>query len=443
MEKKWILIFGLAALVLLAGCSQPQYNSGTDSGDTTASTGRVVFSITDAAADLESVSNIYVTVDKVEVLKQGSTWVTVSSTPKTYDLLKLKTEASHAVLADVQLEEGVYNQIRLEISEVMVVDATGEHQARLPSSELKFVGDIEVRKGTTSTASLDFIADESLHVTGNGTYVMAPVVQVETRTNAQASVVLPSSVTISGGSVKSKQKFGMDLEGNIAVGTQVSPTAVINIGSDGKLGIGTSARTTGRVVVGITDARADLEEVSSIKITVSELAFQSSSEAWTNVEIEPQTFDLLELESQNRLALLIDKEIEADEYQQVRLVISKVEVTDEEGTKEAKLPSGEIKINTPIKVEADSVTSLIVDFKAGDSLHVTGNGEYILAPVMQVESREKAQVQIEANSMVITAGTVRTNTEFGMDERGVVAAGKKISPTAIISIDADGVIQVG
>lgn len=437
MQKNWVLIFGLALMLLLAGCSAPQYNSGNSGNQV--STGRVVFSITDAAADLESISNIYVTVDKVEVLNQGGSWVTVSSSPKTYDLLKLKTEATHAVLADVELEEGTYNQIRLDISEVMVIDSTGEHQARLPSSELKFVGDIEVRKGATSTASLDFIADESLHMTGNGVYVMAPVVQVETRSNAQASIVSPSSVTISGGSVKSKQKYGMDLEGNVAVGTQVSPTAIINIGADGKLTIG----STGRIVVGITDAKAGLENVSSINMTISEIAFQSSNGSWMDVEIEPQTFDLLELESRQRLALLVDKEIEINEYQQVRLVVSELEVTDEEGSREAKLPSSEIKINAPLKVEPNSVTSMVIDFKAGDSLHVTGNGQYIFAPVMQVESREKTEVAVEANSIAVIGGNVRTNTEFGMDERGVVAAGARISPTAILNIGTDGAIKVG
>lgn len=438
MKKNWILVFGLAAIVLLAGCSQPEYNPGTNPG-TNAQTGRVVFSITDAAADLESVSSIYVTIDKIEVQKQGGTWVTVSSTSKTYDLIKLKAEDSHALLADVELEEGLYNQMRLEISEVMVVDASGERKARLPSGELKVIGDIEVRKGTTSTASFDFIADESLHVTGEGTYVMIPVVWVETKADAEASIAGSSSVTITGGSVKSKQKFGMDLEGNVSVGTQVLSTTVIQIGSDGKLGIG----TTGRVVVGITDARAGLEEVSSINVTVSELALQSSTGAWTAMKLESQTFDLLELESQERLALLVDEEIATGDYQQVRLVISKVEVTDANGTREAKLPSGEIRINTPVKVEAGFVTSVVLDFKAGESLHVTGNGQYILAPVMQFESREKTEVLVEANSVTIVGGTVRTNTEFGMDERGVVAAGTKISPEAILDIDAQGIIQIG
>ena len=52
-------------------------------------------------------------------------WIDVTNTKQEYDLLKLKAEDKQALLADAQLKEGNYNQLRLDISKVIVTDSTG------------------------------------------------------------------------------------------------------------------------------------------------------------------------------------------------------------------------------------------------------------------------------------------------------------------------------
>ncbi|HLC86025.1 MAG TPA: hypothetical protein VJG30_01955 [Candidatus Nanoarchaeia archaeon] len=55
-------------LLLLASCSKPDYSQNTDnSDDANENKGRVVFSITDDAADMQAVSKVQITVDKIEV----------------------------------------------------------------------------------------------------------------------------------------------------------------------------------------------------------------------------------------------------------------------------------------------------------------------------------------------------------------------------------------
>ncbi len=205
--------------------------------------GRVVFTITDAAADMGAVTSVMITVDSVQVHSETEGWVTVSNEPQTFDLLKLKAEGSQELLADVTLKEGTYQQLRLDISKVLVTDAEGEHEAKLPSGELKIVGDLEVKADSTSTATFDFIADESLHVTGNGEYILAPVVQLETKTDADVEVKADKKVEVKAGKTKTSVKVGMDAEGKVGVGLGIPTQANVSIAEgkvkvEGGLGLG-------------------------------------------------------------------------------------------------------------------------------------------------------------------------------------------------------------
>jgi hypothetical protein len=222
-SKGILVILALViASIFLAGCTQTP-------------TGRVLFAVSDAAADMGSVIGVSITVDSVEVQNDANQWVTVSSSPKTYDLLALKATGVQALLADVQLKEGTYNQVRLIISKVVVTDANGTHDAKLPSNELKIVGRLVVDANSTSTAVFDFVADESLHMTGDGQYILAPVVRLETRNRANASVESDKSVRIEGGNVVSSDKYGMDANGEFGKGHMIPANADLTIESDGKV----------------------------------------------------------------------------------------------------------------------------------------------------------------------------------------------------------------
>lgn len=226
---KLLPILAILSIALLA-CTQAP-------GTQTAQEGRAVFTITDAAADMGTVSEVRVVVDEVRVHSESQGWITVTSDSQEFDLLELKAQGSQALLADASLAPDTYNQMRLDISQVTVVDDRGENEAKLPSGELKLQGELVVEENSTSTATFDFIADESLHVAGNGQYMMAPVVQVTTRTDAQVDASSRSNVEISGGNIVTDVKLGMGTDGNMAVGIQIPAAANINIGS-GVISIG-------------------------------------------------------------------------------------------------------------------------------------------------------------------------------------------------------------
>ena len=411
--------------------------------------GRVVFSITDAAANMGSVTSVKVTVDSVSVHSASEGWVAASSTPKTYDLLQLKAQGTNALLADVQLKAGEYEQVRLMISKVVVTDAAGNHDAKLPSGELKIAGGLTISADSTATAMFDFLADESLHITGSGEYILAPVVQLETRFNADVEVKSDSDVRVGGGTIKTNVKVGMDTAGNVGVGLKIAPSYGLRIDDDGTIVIdlkqtsigatiagNKSAGNLGRVVFTVSDTAANMGSVASILLTIGDVSVHTSSNSWVAVSSTPMTYDLLQLKNASLRALLADVQLNEGTYNQLRLDISRVEVIDATGVHEAKLPSNELKIISNIVVNANSTTAVNLDFIVDESLHMTGSGEYILAPVLKFETRTNANVSVSGNNVSVSGGRTATSLDLGMDLTGYVGVGLKVGLKKNLTIQA-------
>ncbi|MBI2445849.1 DUF4382 domain-containing protein [Candidatus Micrarchaeota archaeon] len=267
-SMRWMLLGVLAVSLMLVGCTaqgsvsttptaSPTSSGGYGSGTT--ATGRAVFGVTDAAADMGAVSSVQMRIDSVQVHSASQGWVTASSESKTVDLLELKAQGATALLADAQLKADTYDQMRMDVSSVTVVDAEGSHQAKMPSNQIKFIGDLVVKANGTSSATFDFIADESLHVAGKAEgqgsaeakYVMAPVIQFESRTDAKVNVENGNRVQIVGGSVKTNVKVGMDIKGNVGIGLAIPADAVVLVGTTGDVIIGGTLNSTGNIVGGI------------------------------------------------------------------------------------------------------------------------------------------------------------------------------------------------
>lgn len=192
--------------------------------------GRVYFGITDQTADISSVSEIEMEVEKIEVKSQAEGWTTVSSDSKTYALLQLKADGKIELYDSAELEAGAYDQVRVTLGDVVVDNTTeGEVKAFLPSNEITFDVDVVVEKGQDSHVTLDFIADQSLHVSTTGEYVFAPVVEVESRSNTTVEVGSGNAMTVSGGTVDSKVSVGVDLDGTAKSGFKLDTSSGLEV----------------------------------------------------------------------------------------------------------------------------------------------------------------------------------------------------------------------
>lgn len=239
MNKTWVIIIAIVVIVggiyLFTRAPKTNDTSTPVSQETEnmRTQGRVVFSVTDAAANMSTISEINMKVSKVEMHNQADGWFTISTTPRTYNLLALNASGESKILADAQVTAYEYDQIRLMVDSISVKTKAGAtSEAKLPSGELKINTKVVVNTGTTSSVNLDFLADKSLHVTGNGKYIFAPVVKAETRSNTNVSVGTNSTVSIAGGKVDDDETIGMDIDGSVKANFQINGSQKLNIGTD-------------------------------------------------------------------------------------------------------------------------------------------------------------------------------------------------------------------
>ena len=208
MRNKWAftLVSILAVLsLILAGCAAPASNGTGTTSVTGAATGKIEVRVTDAPAK-EEITNIYVTVDSVQIHSDNVTatstfsteamaetdetgdnggWITLEK--KSTDLIDadgrfdlLAVAGLEELFATGDLKPGIYTQIRMSVSKVEVYFKGSEDPviAKLPSGKLKFVNAFEIAAGETTVLLFDFDAAKSVNVTGNGNIIFKPVIKM-------------------------------------------------------------------------------------------------------------------------------------------------------------------------------------------------------------------------------------------------------------------------
>jgi len=116
------------------------------------------------------------------------------ATSRTCDLLRLQKDNAQDVLGIGTLDAGHYTQVRLEVAEANLYlgapstgDACGPGlippagtpiPLTIPSGEVKLNREFDVPEGGTTLMSLDFDGDHSIIQTGNGSYMMKPVIAI-------------------------------------------------------------------------------------------------------------------------------------------------------------------------------------------------------------------------------------------------------------------------
>jgi hypothetical protein len=244
MNKKSIGII-IAALVIVGGVylfnQSPKNNTNTPtstgnntgSNPTASATGRVVFAVSDAAMDMSAISQINMTVTGIDIHSQASGWVKVSGAAQTYNLLDLNAKNESKVFSDFQAPVGTYDMMRLEVSKIVIVTKAGAaKEAKLPSGELKINTTLVVKDGGTSSVNFDFLASKSLHMTGNGGYIFAPVVRTETKSDASVTVDTDSTVKVDGGHVDKDETDGMDIDGSVKANFEIKADEQLDVEND-------------------------------------------------------------------------------------------------------------------------------------------------------------------------------------------------------------------
>lgn len=205
----------------------------------------------------------------------------------------------------------------------------------------------------------------------------------------------------------------------------------------------TNESNEGELVFAITDAPADLSNISELNIEFSSLEVFNDEFGWSNISLESSEFDLMQLREANRTQLMSNISVSQGEYSRIRLIVDNVTAIVDGEEMDVKLPSNRLTFDTRIEVEINETSLMLFDFKLNESLHVTGNGEYVMAPVIQIQSMKRVNISIDDNMLEIRNREMIRDREFGMDENGQFGPGFRIPANANITInETDGGINI-
>ena len=138
------------------------------------------------AQPTDAVTRALVTVRNVEVSVSGddAEWRLVAAEPEQFDLVKL--QGVEEVLGSSTLEPGRYQQIRFEVTKVVLTIFDNVRMAAVPSERLVLVGEFELVAGATTVLTLDFDAAKSIVFQPGVGPQLTPAIKLLVRTESQS-----------------------------------------------------------------------------------------------------------------------------------------------------------------------------------------------------------------------------------------------------------------
>ena len=193
----------VVGLVACGGNSSTSSNSGSSPvapspspGGPSAPGGQTTFNVMLTDSPFTDAKALLLTFSEVSAHMSGGDWVTLKfaggATSRTCDLKKLT--GAQDVLGTGPMPVGHYTQIRLIVSTAVVYfdnpsvgpacaptiapPAGKNASVTIPSGEVKLNREFDLTVTNAMTMVLDFDGDKSVHETGNGRYMMSPVVGI-------------------------------------------------------------------------------------------------------------------------------------------------------------------------------------------------------------------------------------------------------------------------
>lgn len=191
MMKAKVLLRSTLLWVIASTAAAPACNMVTTSPS---ETGTLNLQLTDSP--FSDAKALLVTFSSVSVHASGGDFKTLpfgdGAASRTCDLKQLA--GAQDVLGTGSLATGHYTEVRLVVSSATIyfdLAASGAPCAptisgltgrtapvTIPSGEVRLNREFDVTSNTTTTMVLDFDGDQSVKSTGNGTYMMTPVISV-------------------------------------------------------------------------------------------------------------------------------------------------------------------------------------------------------------------------------------------------------------------------
>jgi len=195
---RYLFAFAFVAALGSSACGESS-PSGPSGGSSTLNLRITDSPFSDAKA-------VLVTISEVQAHREDAAWETVAfpddpatptpDTERTCDLKKLQGPVD--ILGGGLLTAGHYTQIRLVVKKATIyfdvappatdpactavapeLTSTNKANVTIPSGEVKLNRGFDLPANGTTTITLDFDGDKSINQTGNGTYMMSPVIAIK------------------------------------------------------------------------------------------------------------------------------------------------------------------------------------------------------------------------------------------------------------------------
>ena len=95
---------------------------------------------------------------------------------QTFDLIQLQNVTE--LFGTVNLSAGWYTQIRLVVNQALVTIDGIQYDMEIPSNKVKLIKPFKVTANETTVLTLDFDVYESVHETGEGSFIFKPTIKV-------------------------------------------------------------------------------------------------------------------------------------------------------------------------------------------------------------------------------------------------------------------------
>ena len=138
-------------------------------------TGTLALYITDAPSEL-NITEAYVTISNVRVHLITTHWHDVAIEPQEIELISLQN--TEILFASINLSEGSYPQMKLQVDSARVVIDGIEYNLTIPSNKINLITPFKIYNNQTTSLLLDFDVHKSIHAAGKKKYIMRPTIKV-------------------------------------------------------------------------------------------------------------------------------------------------------------------------------------------------------------------------------------------------------------------------
>lgn len=196
--------------------------------------GTIVFSVSDQSTNAGNLNNIIFSISSLYVHSKTNGWVSIPASSHIYDLIQLRKTGNISFFSNTSISSGDFDMIKFNIGSMKIYDANGKHDVIIPSALYQSNFDFTIQPNKVASINLGFMGTDSVHMTGDGRYVLTPIINIDAKSDSSISIDLEKNLKIIG-TTTSSEKVGMGPDGTVGTDLIIAPGVQISIGANNLL----------------------------------------------------------------------------------------------------------------------------------------------------------------------------------------------------------------